>query len=370
MEDLKTGGLERVIANIAEGLDREKFEASVWCISRGGEIAEELKEKGINVNILGILTYHNPLSIIKLARLLRKEKPNIVHTHGYFASVIGRIAAKLAGISIVINHVHSTYWEYKKRHIFMEKILSALTHKIICCSKAVQDFVSDNEKINPSKTVIIYNGVDEEKFFVQKNTAAIKAQLGINPQDPVVGTVSSLTKNKGHVHLFQAASLISNFCPSARFLIVGDGILREELEEQIKDLNLGSHLILTGKRKNIPDLLSVMDIFVLPSCSREGLSISIIESMAAGKPVVATDVGGIPEAVEDGETGLLVPPRNPGALANAIIELLQNPGKAKAMGERGRTRLKEKFTSKRMLSELENLYEALINQKDNQHEKI
>ena len=363
VEDLKIGGAERVIADIAAGLDKKNFEVSVLCVTRGGEIADELIEQGIEVKILGIFSYHNPLNILKLARLLRKERPDIVHTHGYFGSVIGRIAAKLAGVLIFINHVHSTYWEYRKSHILMEKFLSLFTHKIICCSKAVEDFVRDQERIKPAKTLVIYNGVDEDRFSAPKDPSSLKTQLGIDSGDSVVGTVSSLTPHKGHEHLFQAAPMILEACAPVKFLIVGEGILREKLEKLTKNLNLFSKVIFAGTRKNIPDLLSAMDIFVLPSSSREGLGISIIEAMATEKPVVATDIGGIPEVIKNGETGYLVPPRNPEALAQAIIKLLQNPAKAKAMGKQGRIRFKEKFTKKRMLSGVENLYEALINQK-------
>ena len=371
VEDLKIGGAERLIADIAEGLDSQKFDVTVWCVARGGEIADELNEKGIKVKILGIISYYNPLNILKLARLLRKAKPDIVHIHGYFASVIGRIAAKIAGILILINHVHSTYWDYRKRHILMEKFLSIFTHKIICCSKAVEDFVRDYERIKPSKTVVIYNSVDEDNFSTFKNGSSAKAQLGVDSGVSLVGTVSSLAPHKGHKYLIQAAPMILDILPSTKFLIVGDGILREKLEEQVKNLNLISNVIFTGTRKNIPDLLSAMDIFVLPSCSREGLGISIIEAMAAEKPVVATDIGGIPEVVKNGETGLLVLPRNSEALAQAIIELLRNPKKANTMGKKGKIRFQEKFTNKRMLSEVENLYVALLNQKkENQTEKI
>ncbi len=371
VEDLKIGGAERVIANIATGLNKQNFDMGAWCITRGGEIADELNEKGIKVKVLGIISYYNPLNILKLARLLKNAKPDIVHTHGYFASVIGRIAAKIAGILILINHVHSTYWDYRKRHILMEKFLSIFTHKIICCSKAVEDFVRDYERIKPSKTVVIYNGVDEGNFSTFKNGSSAKAQLGVDSGVSLVGTVSSLAPHKGHKYLIQAAPMILDIFPSTKFLIVGDGILREKLEEQVKNLNLISNVIFTGTRKNIPDLLSAMDIFVLPSCSREGLGISIIEAMAAEKPVVATDIGGIPDVVKNGETGLLVLPRNSEALAQAIIELLRNPKKANTMGKKGRIRFQEKFTNKRMLSEVENLYVALINQKkENQDEKI
>jgi len=366
VEDLKTGGAERVIADIVEGLDRKRFEARVWCLTRGGETADELLEKGVEVRILGIWSYHNPLNIIRLSRLLKKEKPDIVHTHGYFASVIGRLAAKKAGLPIIITHVHSTYWEYKKRHLLIERYLSRCTHRIICCSEAVKNFVTGHEKIKEDKTVVIYNGVDEERFLPVQDPWPPRARLGIDRESPVVGTVSSLTPHKGQKYLIQAAAKIREKYPATRFLIVGDGPLRRSLEEQALELSLQSSLIFTGARRDIPDLLSLMDIFVLPSSSREGLGIAIIEAMAMEKPTVATDIGGIPEVVQDGETGLLVRPGDSAALAKAIIELIDNPDRAKAMGKKGRNRFAQKFTRKTMLSKIEDLYLSLAGpKKDN-----
>ena len=366
VEDLKTGGAERVIADIVEGLDRKRFEARVWCLTRGGETADELLEKGVEVRILGIWSYHNPLNIIRLSRLLKKEKPDIVHTHGYFASVIGRLAAKKAGLPIIITHVHSTYWEYKKRHLLIERYLSRCTHRIICCSEAVKNFVTGHEKIKEDKTVVIYNGVDEERFLPVQDPSPVRARLGIDRESPVVGTVSSLTPHKGQKYLIQAAAKIREKYPATRFLIVGDGPLRRSLEEQALGLSLQSSLIFTGARRDIPDLLSLMDIFVLPSSSREGLGIAIIEAMAMEKPTVATDIGGIPEVVQDGETGLLVRPGDSAALAKAIIELIDNPDRAKAMGKKGRNRFAQKFTRKTMLSKIEDLYLGLAGpKKDN-----
>ncbi len=363
VEDLKTGGAERVTADIVEGLDRKRFEARVWCVARGGETADELVEKRVEVRILGISSYHNPLNIIRLSRLLRKEEPDIIHTHGYFASVIGRLAAKKAGIPTIIAHVHSTYWEYKKRHILIERHLSRCTHKIICCSEAVRNFVTGHEKIKEDKTAVIYNGVDEERFFPGQDSSSARERLGIDRGSPVVGTVSSLTPHKGQEFLIQAAAKIQEKYPATRFLIVGDGPLRRSLEEQAQRLGLQSSLIFTGARRDIPDMLSLMDIFVLPSSSREGLGMAIIEAMAMEKPTVASNIGGIPEAVLDRETGLLVPPGDSEALAKAIIELIDDPGRAKAMGKKGSERFAQKFTRKRMLSNIENLYLDLTSQK-------
>jgi len=363
VEDLKVGGAEKVIADITLGIDKREFESHTWCLSSGGSIANELQEKGASVRILGISSYFNPLNILKLATLLKKVKPDIVHTHGYFASVIGRIAAKYAHVPILFNHVHSTYWEYKKRNFFIEKLLSKYTQKIICCSEAVREFVTNNEKIDPSKTVVIYNGVDEERFSHFNNISSIREEIGIEPNDPILGTVSSLAPHKGHLYMIQAAPKILEAFSSTKFLFVGDGVLKEELENQVKNLDITSNVIFTGTRKNIPELLNLMDIFVLPSSSREGLGIAIIEAMAAEKPVVATDIGGIPEVVENGKTGILVPPKNPEALAQAIIELLNNPGKAEEMGRLGRLRIKDTFTTKKMISCIENLYRNSFSQR-------
>ena len=363
VEDLSVGGAEKVIAEISQGLNKQNFNVSIWCLSKGGAIAVELQEKGAAVNILGISNYFNPLNIFKLVFLLKKAQPNIVHTHGYFASVIGRIAAKLACIPVLISHVHSTYWDYTKRNLWIEKYLSRFTSSIICCSKAVKDFVTGHERIDPSKTTVIYNGVDVERFYNFNDIPAAKKEFGIEPNIPVVGIVSSLTPHKGHKFLLQAAPLILETFPTTIFLFVGDGILMDELYKQAKDLNISTNVIFSGTRNNIPEILNAMDIFVLPSTTREGLGISILEAMATEKPVVATNIGGIPEVVVNGKTGILVPPQNPEALASAIIDLLKNPEKVQEMGKMGKLRVEEKFTTKKMISEIDSLYRDLLNEK-------
>ncbi len=364
VEDLKIGGAERVIADIAEGLDGKEYDVSVWCVTRGGETASELIKNGIKVSILGISTHHNPWNVFKLTRLLKNAGPDIVHTHGYFASVIGRLAARRARIPGIVTHVHSTYWDYKKRHIRTEQKLSRFTDKIICCSTAVENFVKDRENIKDGKTTVIYNGVDEQRFSPVKDLKSVWAQIKINEGSPAIGTVSSLTPHKGHEHLIQAAALVLESFPSARFLIVGDGFLRARLEDQAQNLNISSSVVFTGERTDIPEILSLMDVFVLPSFSREGLGLAILEAMAVERPVVATEIGGIPEAVIKGKTGLLVPPGDSDAMAQAIIELLKDPKKAKEMGEKGRARVLDKFTKTKMLSKIQDVYQSLMSHRE------
>lgn len=363
VEDLNIGGAEKVIEDISLGLDSQKFDILVWCLSKGGSIADKLQKEGTQVYILGISSYFNPLNIFKLTKLIKETNPDIVHTHGYFASVIGRIAAIFAGIPVLITHVQSMYWDYTKRNIWIEKFLSRFTAAIICCSEAVQDFVTIYEKIDPSKTIVIYNGVDIGKFHNFNNTPTAKIEFGIEPSTSLIGTVSSLTPLKGHTYLLQAVPQILETFSSTKFLFVGDGRLKDELQKQAEDLNISSNVIFMGIRNNIPEFLNALDIFAHPSSIREGLGISILEAMATERPVVATNIGGIPEVVVNGKTGILVPPQNPEALASAVIDLLKNPEKVQEMGKMGKLRVEEKFTTKKMISEIENLYRNLLIEK-------
>ncbi len=362
-EDLKVGGMENVVAAIARGLDREKYDLEVWCVARGGEIADELEKEGITVRILNISTYHNPLNILKLVFLLRKAGIDMIQTHGYFSSVIGRIAAKIAGVKIIINHVHSTYFEYRKRHVLMEKFLSTFTDKIISCSKAVEGFIREHEKIDPLKTVVIYNGVDTDRFFNVGDISEEKEQLKIKPDDSIIGIVASLTPNKGHKYLFSAAARLLPLFPKTKLLIIGNGYFKEELQKEARKLGITPQVIFAGARRDIPEVLSMMDIFVLTSCEREGLGISVIEAMAAGKPVIANSIGGIPEVVKHGVNGILVPPKDPKALSEAIIALLKDKQMAKQMGKEGQNISKQRFSSEIMLEEIEKLYNTLLDAK-------
>lgn len=160
-EDLKIGGLERVIENITMHLDPIKFKVYVLCLTKGGEIAEKLIANGKDVEILGTKNYHSPLSLIKVARWLRQKRIDIVHTHGYPAGVLGRIAAIVTGVTCVFHHVHSTYFDLKRRNHLIERILSRFTYKVICCSDAVRRFVIEKGRIAEDKLIVLYNGVQE-----------------------------------------------------------------------------------------------------------------------------------------------------------------------------------------------------------------
>jgi glycosyltransferase involved in cell wall biosynthesis len=356
VEDLNTGGLERVIQVLAATLDSVRYDTEVWCLSKGGAIADELRERGATVRILGLRSYFNPLSIMKLASRLRAAGPAILHTHGYFAGTFGRIAGLLARVPAMFHHVHSTYWGFTKRNLLVERLLSGATEKIICCSGAVAGFVTGTERISPEKTAVVYNGIVPPSDETGKNTPLLRKELNLRDGETVLGIAASLTPNKGHTCLLRAEKEISAVFPSSKVLIIGDGDCRQKLEQEAAALGIASRVIFTGRRSDIFDLLSVIDIAVLPTLEREGLGVFLIEAMAMAKPVVASRIGGIPEVVSDGVNGVLVGPGDSAGLAAALIGLIKDPERRRAMGGEGRKIFNARFTARHMTGAVENLY--------------
>jgi glycosyltransferase involved in cell wall biosynthesis len=353
VEDLKLGGMERVIENIALHSDTEKFAMSVLCLSRGGDIADKLLSAGRDIEILGIHSYHNPLNIARLVKWLRKKKVDIVHTHGYPAGVIGRVAAVIAGVPCIYHHVHSTYLELNRKHHYIEKVLSRFSRRIICCSEAVKNFVLEKENIAGDKLSVIYNGVPNSDSITDRDIAELRNSLGFPENTMIVGCVASLTEHKGHRYLLEAFRETEN----AALLIIGDGPGRKELEKLSLQLGITKRAVFTGHKMDVSPYIRLMDIAVLPSSEREGLGISMIEAMVFSKPVIATSVGGLTEVVEDGKTGILVEAKNSKAIASALTKLLSAPHLRRSMGVRGRKRYEKMFSLHDMINKLGNLYE-------------
>ena len=358
LEDFEIGGLERIVENIFEGLDRARYEPSIWCIAGGGKIAHKFFRKGEDIQILNVKTYHNPLNILKLAVLIRKNRFQIVHTHGYFASTMGRISAFLARTPIIISHVHTTYWSFSKRNLWVEKVLSRVSDRIICCSNAVGDFLISHERIDPEKLIRIYNGV----HFKKEDDSGVREDH-FNHKETRIITTASFVKNKGHRYLLEALSRIVKRHRNVRLSLVGDGPLKSDLLNYAESLGISSYIEFLGVIDNVEKILKETDIFVLPSIEREGLGIAMIEAMSQSKPVIGTDIGGIPEVIEDGVNGYLVEPRDSDSLAEKLEILIDDKNKRERMGREGRKRFEEKFDASIMLRQLEDLYESLLNQK-------
>jgi glycosyltransferase involved in cell wall biosynthesis len=363
VEDLKVGGLEKVLASIVLSLDKTKYDVHVWCLARGWDIAQALIDQGIPLKILNLESYFNPFNIIHLGMAMKRERFQLIHAHGYFAGTFGRLAAILARVPVLIAHVHSTYYHYSKRNLLIEKFLSYFTDKIICVSQAVERFVTVNERIRKERTCLIYNAVDFPDPIDGAYRKKIRASLGANAEAIVIAIVASLTANKGHGFLIAAFQQIFSTNPSMRLLIVGDGPLREQLETEVQRRKMDGAIVFTGIRNDVFALLQVSDIFVLPSIIREGLSLALIEAMSASLPVIGTEVGGIPEVIEEGGNGFLVSPGSSEQLAEALKKLINDQALRTGMGRRGRQIYEEKFTMPKMIQQIETLYDQLLAEK-------
>jgi glycosyltransferase involved in cell wall biosynthesis len=299
-----------------------------------------------------------PLNFLKFLFLFLKEKPAIIFCQSLNDKLIATPAAFILGINIFwIEHgpIFGFLTSFKPL-IWFYKLNSQITEKIIVVSqKTKENFLSIGVK--PEKITLIYNGIDLKKFKIPLNQKLqIKKEFDLE-NFKVVGMVSRLVKNKGQDFLIKAVPYILKIYPKVKFLIIGEGPDRKILEEEITKKEFSKNVILTGFRKDIPGLLSVLDVFAHPSYTEtEGLPYSILEAQAAQKPVVVTDVGGCKEALEDGKTGFLIKARDEKILAKTIISLLENPKLGQKIGERGRKFVKENFNLQKSIKRTANLF--------------
>jgi len=365
--NLDLGGAERQLVALAKGLDRSRFLPVIFCLTATGPLVADLEEAGIETRcfgLRGLKVWRNPIRVARCLLAffddLKKEKPEIVHGLLFHAYILGTFAAKLAGVPIVIASRRSLgrFKEKKWHYRLAERLANRMTDVIVANSEAVREDVIRQEKVEPSRVRVIYNGIDPSLYDLPADPT-LRASLGIPARAKVVGVVANLIHYKGHRFFLQACQEIKRKHQAVTFLLIGDGPLRRELEGLARELGLEKDVLFLGSRQDVPQLLALMDVVVLPSLE-EGFPNAILEAMAAGKPVVATEVGGIPEAVVHGETGLLVPPKDPEALADAILRLLDDPQLALEMGRAGRDRVRKAFGLDRMVREMEGLYEELI----------
>ena len=359
VEDLKVGGLERTLAYIISNLDPSIFSAEVWCIAAGGAVADELQKNGHPLRVLNLNNYYNPWNVIQLARGLRREKVSILHSHAYFANTMGRMAAILARVPVRFAHIQSSHWasdERSSRNYLVDRILSHFTSRVIACSDSAGRFQIEAIKVNPEKVLTIHNCTDMKRYASHQESVAVREELGIGANDPVIGSVGRLERLKGHRILLEVTADLTEDFPSLKLVIVGDGDERSILEEIRSNLGLGNHVIFTGIRDDVERLLPVFNVYAQPTIGREGLPLTVIEAMAARVPVVASDIGGTDEAVIQNETGILVPPGDKDGLTSALSRLLSDQEMRSRMSEEGWKLCKAKFSVTSMVEAMTTLY--------------
>jgi len=369
--------LRFMLLNQLKFLRGEGYEVHAVCSS--GKWIREIEEKGIRVKTIEMKRKISPISdliaLFQLISFLKKEKFDIVHTHTPKAGFLGQLAAKIAGVPIIINTIHGFYfqksssWLKRKFFIFIEKIAAFCSDLIFSVNKEDIKTAIKEKICNPNLIKYLGDGIDLSRFnrkrFSQEFIENKKRELGINPSKKVIGIVARLVKEKGYLELFEAFKKILKKFPETLLLIVGP----EEPEKKdkinpeiIKNYNLEKNVIFLGERTDVDEIYPLMDIFVLPS-HREGLGLSILEASATERPVVATDIRGCREAVEDGKTGILVSPKNSEKLAKALIYLLLNPERAEEMGKAGREKVKREFNEILVFDRIKKGYQRLIQEK-------
>jgi sugar transferase (PEP-CTERM/EpsH1 system associated) len=359
------GGAEKALADIALNLDRERYDVTVCATRSAGNYQPLLDEAGIKTFVQGRGSRWDVGQWWKLLRLLRSERVDILHTHLFGSNTLGRLLGRLGGVPVVIAHEH---WStISPRQAQIDRLLYRLSSRIIVPSEASKQLVMQTEKIPAGAISVLYNGVDTNRFAPPSTQARADArrEFGIEDYDLLVGVVGRLSPEKGGVdNLIRAAYRLREQHRNVRLLIVGDGPVRGELEKldaELREANAGegSPVIFAGARQDIPRLLGAMDMFVLPSLN-EALPIVILEAMAVGLPAIATRVGGVPEIVQDGATGLLVAPGDEDALLDALSRLAADNALCARLADAGREQVRARFTIEQMVRNLETIYEELL----------
>ncbi len=359
---LTVGGAERLVVSAARGLAPDRFEHQICCLSARGPLADEATAAGVPVFCLETFPgLSHPVAFARLLALIRRVRPTVVHTHLQAANLYGRLAAWLAQVPVLVATEHNVYTGKPRRYVIVERRLARVTDVLIAVSDNVRQFLADQLGLAPATIRVVRNGV----AAVAPSSARIaELRARLDPaggRDPVIATVGSLTAKKGHTFLLEAIAGLRARNVACTAVFAGEGPERPALESAVGRLGLAESVHFLGSVRDVAAVLAVSDVFVLPSVV-EGLPLALLEAMLAGKPVVATAVGGVPEAIISGDNGLLVPPRDAAALADAITQLLPSPDLRARFGARARSTVEQHFTEASYLRSLEAIYVNAVQQ--------
>ncbi|MDD5310163.1 MAG: glycosyltransferase [Candidatus Omnitrophica bacterium] len=357
------GGAETLLLSITEKMSKEDI-GFIIAYTSGGMLTDDFKKAGAEVVQFDTASQIDLPAVFKLVKLIKSRNIDIVHSHQLRYDFLGSIAARISKTPFIFTR-HQSLSDYPikrfKKAIFLnvDRLITVRSaDKIAAVSKFIAADLIRNEWVPAERIEVIYSGLDLKKYNKEVRVGNIRKEFSIDPRAPLIGTVGRINIEKAHDLFLKAAAEVIKAAPDARFIIAGDGPLRENQEKLSEELGLKSKVIFTGYRRDIPEIIADLNIFALSSLT-ESLGIVNLEAMAMGKPVVSFDVGGVSELVADKETGLLVPPRDAVTFAGAIIGLIRDKGKAKNMGLAGRRRVEENFTLDATVKKYHELYNSI-----------
>jgi len=348
-------GGEAQVLLLAKGLQERGHTISLVA-QPDGALKERGVKEGVRVIPLQMRGEFDIAALFHLAKIMKEEEVDLVHMHDSHAVTLGNFAARVARVPIAIASRRVNFSTRGNRFRKL-KYLWGIKSIIAVSQEIKETLISD--RFPPDRIEVIHSGIDLEKFREKPPQISLYHELGLDPQRPIIGNIAHLAPHKGHLDLLQAAVEVCKIAPEVQFAIVGDGPLRRELLDWIKAHQLDKRVILTGFRDDVAEIISLFEIVILSSIAGEGSPAVIKEAMALGKPVIATDVGGVREILEDQVNGILVPLRQPIALADAILDLMRDEPKRKRIGLAGKDRVKM-FSHSRMVCKTEKLYKALV----------
>lgn len=360
---MPVGGAEMLCFHFLNGLDRSRFQPLVCCIRDLGELGLEIRRAGHEVVSLGGMRSRRfePGTVLALANLLKSREIDIIHTNMYHANLYGRLAALTLGRRKpkIVTALHSLYTRRKPYRLLVSGLLNRWTDRVIVVSRAVWDDLLRYERVDTARVELLPPGIDWRRFESTLTAEDAKARLELSASDWVLGTVGRLVEVKGHRYLLEAARILKDRGVSCRLIVVGGGPLEEDLRRRSIELGIQDRVLFLGTRRDLADLYRAMDVFVMASVS-EAASVAVVEAMSAGLPCVVTSVGGTVDLVDGGRVGVLVPPADPRAMADAIERLRRSPEECARLGRAAGERSRSLYSVEGMVRNLESIYDGLF----------
>lgn len=356
------GGQEIRILQEAVRFTKLGYRVLIAC-QEGSQIAKNAAISKLPLHIVRMRLPFDPPALVKFLQIIKSEKIDIIHTHSSKDSWIAGMAGRISGVPVV-----------RSRHLSTpvgQKWMTALVYRYFCdaiiaSGKHIKEALTKDNGIDPEKIYSIAAGVDIKRYNTAISRDKVRNELQLRGSLPVVGMVAILRSWKGHRYLLEAVPKIVSIYPDAKFLIVGNGPQWDNLNKKVHDLRIGENVIMTNFRDDIPEIIAALDILVLPSIASEATSQVIPQALAMGKPVIAANVGGLPEIIEDGVTGLLVPPKDHEAISNAVIWMTEHREKAHEMAMKGKDKILKNYTFQKMIEQTDDVYNQVLRKKRKQ----